>query len=128
MTILKGIPETSIPFAMPAPTRTPCLPMAGSRTSDRHLQLVLPDDYRMIPQLSYAEASTSRGECATLSLCLRFPCVRPDPSRSPRSREHPHPARSRRGSGAAGDVVFGRQGQRRDAALGEEGVFSVDAP
>src|ERR1700722_5237991 len=87
-----------------------------------------PDDYRMIPQLSRTAALTLRGECATsLLLCLRLPCVRSDSPRSPRSREHPHFSRSRRGSGAAGDFVFGRQGQRGYAASGEEGFFSVVA-
>ena len=46
-----------------------------------------------------------------------------DPSRPARGREHPHHARGGRRGRAAGDALFDRQGQRGDAAPGDEGLL-----
>src|SRR5687768_6632444 len=50
-----------------------------------------------------------------------------DPPATPRSREHPHPARGRRRVRTARDAVLDRQGQLGAAAPGDEGFLSGEA-
>ena len=69
---------------------------------------------------SPASAGALHDECATAD----FKRAPPHPSPAARGGEHPDLARGRRRDRAAGDALFGRQGQRGDAAPRAQGLLS----
>ncbi len=104
------------PAPSPRSTRSPpnCRPAPPSRSSS-----VGSDAATSVPPRPHCPSrKPSHHERAS-----RVPHAQPEPPRAARGGEHRDLPRGRRRDGASGDALFDRQGQRGDAAPGEEGLL-----